>query len=179
VRADQAYPALIQQRLQREGFGFRVVNAGVSGDTSAGGLRRIDWILRQPVEVLVIELGANDMLRGQDLDALNQNLQAIIERARGKDPDMAIVIAGMQAAPNMGPDYARAFERSFSDLASRNAAAYIPFLLDGVAADPNLNQADGMHPNAAGHRVVAETVWAVLQPVLHEVAARRRVSESG
>jgi len=171
VGSDQAYPALIQQRIDAERLGFQVVNAGVSGDTSAGGLRRIDWLLRQPVRVLVIELGANDMLRGQDLTSLAENLQQIVDRAREKNPELEIVVAGMQAAPNMGPDYGSAFAEVFRDLAQKNRATYIPFLLDGVAAHAELNQPDGIHPNPAGHRIVAETVWRALAPLLESLAA--------
>ncbi len=166
----QAYPALIQQKIDSAGLGFRVVNAGVSGETSAGGLRRVDWLLREPIAVLVLELGANDALRGQDLGATRRNLQQIIDRTRAARPDCAIVIAGMQAPPNLGQSYTRAFRDLFPALARANHAALIPFLLDSVAAIPRLNQADGMHPNAAGDRIMARTVWRVLEPVLKDLS---------
>jgi acyl-CoA thioesterase-1 len=169
LEESQAYPALIQQRIDSAGLRFRVVNAGVSGETSAGGLRRIDWVLRQPIAVLVLELGANDALRGQDLDATRRNLQAIIDRTRTAYPDCAVVIAGMQAPPNLGRRYTREFRDLFPALARLNHAALIPFLLDSVAAIPRLNQADGMHPNVAGERIVARNVWRVLGPVLRGI----------
>jgi acyl-CoA thioesterase-1 len=164
--ADEAFPALVQARIDAAGLDYRVVNAGVSGDTSAGGRRRIDWLLRQPVAVLVLELGANDMLRGLDLGALRANLRAIVEKTRAAHPDARIVLAGMRAPRNLGRDYAEGFEASFRELARETGATLIPFLLEGVAADPGLNQADGIHPTAAGHRIVAETVWRTLGPLL-------------
>jgi len=168
----QAYPALIQQKLDAAGLPFRVVNAGESGSTSAGGLRRLDWLLQQPVRILVIELGANDALRGQDLEATRRNLQAIMDRARAAYPDIEIVIAGMQAPPNLGESYTRQFRDLFPELARRNRAALIPFLLEGVAAVPRLNQADGIHPTAEGQRIIAENVWRVLRPVAERAAGR-------
>ena len=149
---DRAYPAVIQAKIDSAGLGFKVVNAGVSGETSAGGLRRIDWLLRRPIAVLVIELGANDMLRGQDIDALRGNLQEIIERARGQYPDIRIVIAGLQAAPNLGEPYASRFAAVFTAVAENNSAELVPFLLEGVAGVPGLNQADGNHPTTSGMR---------------------------
>jgi acyl-CoA thioesterase-1 len=170
----QAYPALIQQKLDSAGLPFRVINAGESGSTSAGGLRRLDWLLQQPVRILVIELGANDALRGQDLEATRRNLQAIVDRARAAYPDIEIVIAGMQAPPNLGEEYTRRFRDLFPELARRNRAELIPFLLEGVAAVPRLNQADGIHPTAEGQRLVAENVWRVLRPIAVRVAERAR-----
>jgi len=163
---EQAYPNLIGHRLDSLGLPYRVVNAGVSGETSAGGLRRIDWLLREPVAVLVLELGANDGLRGLEPGAMNRNLQEIVDRTLAAHPDAHIVIAGMEAPPNMGERFTTAFRNVFSDLARRNDAVLIPFLLDGVAAEPDLNQADGIHPTAEGQRIVAETVWEYLQPLL-------------
>lgn len=142
------------------------MNAGVSGETSAAGLRRIEWLLSQPVAVLVLELGANDVLRGQDLAAARRNLQEIIDRTRAKYPDVRVVIAGMQAPPNLGRRYTAEFRQLFVDLARENDAALIPFLLDGVGGVPELNQADGIHPTAAGAKAVADNVWHVLEPVL-------------
>ena len=161
----QAFPAVIQQKITAAGLPWRVVNAGLSGETSAGGLRRIDWILRAPVDVFVLELGANDGLRGLPVDAIKKNLQAIIDRVRTKNPEVKIVVAGMMMPANFG-DYARSFAAVFPTLAKDNHATLIPFLLEGVAARPELNQADGIHPTAEGAELVATTVWKVLQPVL-------------
>ncbi len=169
--SDQAYPALIQAKIDSAGMNFRVVNAGVSGETSAGGLRRIDWLLKGPVAVVVLELGANDMLRGQDVDAMRANLQGIIDRTRAAQPEARIVIAGLQAPPNLGEPYASQFAETYIGLARENDAAVIPFLLDGVAAVSGLNQPDGIHPNAEGQMMVAENVWRVLGPVLSEVGS--------
>jgi acyl-CoA thioesterase-1 len=171
VPSDQAFPALIQRKVDEEDLGFRVINAGVSGDTSAGGLRRIEWLLRQPLRVLVLELGANDMLRGQDLAAMRANLQEIVDRTLSENGETRIVVAGMRSAPNLGDAYGEAFADVFADLAVENRAAFIPFLLEGVAAVPELNQVDGIHPNAKGHRVISENVWEVLGPVLHRARA--------
>lgn len=169
VTSEQAYPALIQAKIDSVGLGFRVVNQGVNGETSAGGLRRIDWLLRQPLAVLVLELGANDMLRGQDVAAMRANLQEIIDRTRVAHPEARIVIAGMQAAPNLGEPYVSEFAAAFVELAEENDAALIPFLLDGVAGIPELNQPDGNHPTDGGQVIVAENVWAVLEPVLRQL----------
>ncbi len=166
VARDAAFPYLIQQRIEARGWPFRVVDAGVSGDTSAGGLRRIDWMLRQQVDVLVIELGGNDGLRGVPTETTRANLQAIINHARAAYPEIDIVLAGMLIPPNLGPEYSKGFQELYSALASANDVELIPFLLDGVAADPALNQADGIHPNAAGHRIVVDNVWQVLESVL-------------
>ena len=163
--ATQAFPAIIQQKITAAGLPWRVVNAGLSGETSAGGLRRIDWILRAPVDVFVLELGANDGLRGLPLDALRGNLQSIIDRVRAKNPSVKIVIAGMKMPVNLG-DYANTFSDIFPALAKANQAALIPFLLESVAARPELNQPDGIHPNAEGARLVADTAWKTLEPIL-------------
>ena len=165
---DEAYPARVQEHIDAAGLPFRVVNAGVSGDTSAGGLRRLDWLLRQPVAVLVLELGANDMLRGLGIEAMRGNLQEIVDRTRAEHPGVRLVVAGMRAAPNLGEGYGAGFEASYPELAEKNGGVLIPFLLDGVAADPELNQADGIHPTAEGQRIVAGTVWGVLEPILQE-----------
>jgi acyl-CoA thioesterase-1 len=166
LTAEEAFPALIQLRIDSAGYRYPVVKAGISGETSAVGVRRIDWLLRNPVAILILELGANDALRGQDLSATRQNLQTIIDRTRAHDPATKIVIAGMQAPPNLGQLYTEEFRRIFVDLAHENDAALIPFLLEGVAADPELNQADGIHPTAAGQRILADNVWRVLEPLL-------------
>jgi len=164
--AEEAFPALVQERIDAAGLDYRVVNAGVSGDTSAGGRRRIAWLLRQPIAVLVLELGANDILRGQELGALHENLRAIVDKTRAAYPDVRIVVAGMRAPGNLGRDYVAGFEVTYRELARETGAALIPFLLEGVAAEPDLNQADGIHPTAAGHRIVADTVWRTLGPIL-------------
>jgi acyl-CoA thioesterase-1 len=163
---EEAYPALIQNKIDSAGLPFRAVNAGVSGETSAAGLRRIDWLLQQPVDVLVLELGANDALRGQDLTVAKANLQRIINRTRARYPRVRVVVAGMEAPPNLGRRYTREFRALFTGLARENHAALIPFLLDGVAGMPELNQADGIHPTAEGARIVADNVWRVLGPLL-------------
>jgi len=163
---DQAYPALIQQKIDSAGLRYVTVNAGVSGETSAGARRRIDWLLREPVAVLVIETGANDGLRGQDLDSVRANIQAIIERAEQQTPKPRIVLAGMRTIPNYGFGYARRFKAMYPDLAQRYDLPLIPFLLEGVAGVDGFNQADLIHPSAAGQRRVAENVWRTLAPVL-------------
>lgn len=164
--SDEAFPALLGERLVQEGLDYRVVNAGVSGDTSAGGRRRLDWLLRMPLAVLVLELGANDMLRGLDVAALRENLDAILSHVRRAHPDARLVVAGMRAPPNLGADYARRFEAVYPELAARFDAALVPFLLAGVAGDPELNLPDGIHPTAEGHRLLAESLWPVLEPLL-------------
>jgi acyl-CoA thioesterase-1 len=163
---EQAYPALIQRKIDSAGLTFEAVNAGVSGETSAGARRRIDWLLRQPVSVLVIETGANDGLRGLEVDSLRANIQAIIADARRLSPPPAIIVVGMRAPPNMGLGYARRFREVYREVAEKNDVALVPFLLDGVAGVSSLNQSDMIHPTAEGQRRMAETVWKVLEPVL-------------
>ena len=162
----EAFPALIQRKIDSLGLNGTVVNAGLSGETSAGGLRRIDWLLQRRIDILVLELGANDGLRGLALDDTRRNLQGIIDRTKQKYPQAQIVIAGMQVPPNLGKTYTQSFRALFPELAQKNEAALIPFLLEGVGGVPALNLADGIHPNAAGHRKVAENVWKILQPLL-------------
>ena len=164
VAADEAWPALVEARLRREGYPYRVVNAGVSGDTTAGGLRRVDWVLRNRPEVAVVALGANDGLRGLATDAMERNLVAIVERLRAGGA--RVLLAGMEVPPNYGAAYTRAFRAVFPDVARRTGSALMPFLLAGVAADPRLNLADGIHPNAAGYRAIAERVWPYLIALL-------------
>lgn len=166
LEPEQAYPALIQRKLDSAALKYRAVNAGVSGETSAAGLRRIDWILQQPVAVLVLELGANDVLRGLELAAAKQNLQEIIDHTRVKYPHVKIIVAGMQAPPNLGTRYTAEFRQMFVDLARDNHAALIPFLLQDVGGVDSLNQRDGIHPNLQGERIVANNVWHVLEPIL-------------
>ncbi|MEX1999326.1 MAG: arylesterase [Gemmatimonadales bacterium] len=163
---EEAFPAVIQAQLDSAGLPYIAVNAGVSGASSAEGLARIGWLLRQPVDVLFLELGANDGLRGTSVEAMVSNLQAIIDSTRAQNPNVRVVIAGMEAPPNLGGTYTEAFRRAFRDLATRNDAALIPFLLEGVAGVDSLNQADGIHPTEDGHRIVAETVWRILQKTL-------------
>lgn len=166
-----AFPALVQQKIDSAGWSFRVVNAGISGETSAGGLSRIDWLLRQRIDVLVLELGGNDGLRGINLDVTEQNLQQIIDRTRAANPDVEVVLAGMQVPPNLGHTYTTRFRTLFPELAEANDTHLIPFLLEGVGGIPRLNQGDGIHPTAEGHRIVANTVWETLRPVLEEIEA--------
>jgi acyl-CoA thioesterase-1 len=164
VGADEAYPALLEARLRREGFAYRVVNAGVSGDTSAGGLRRIDWALRLSPAVVIVALGANDGLRGQPPAALRDNLTRIVERAQAAGA--RVLLAGMRVPPNYGDDYARAFAGVYPAVAKATGAPLAPFLLDGVAGNSRLNQADGIHPTAEGQRRIAELLWPYLKPLL-------------
>lgn len=161
---EESYPSLIQARLDAEGYDFEVINAGVSGDTSAGGLRRLDWVLDGPAKVLVVALGGNDGLRGIDPGELRRNLTAIIEAGRARG--LTVVLAGMEAPPNFGADYTARFREVYQDLAREYDLTFIPFLLQGVAGDPALNQADGIHPNRRGAEIVAETVWRALEPAL-------------
>jgi len=168
VEPEQAWPALIQARLDSLGLRYEVVNAGVSGETSAGARRRMDWLLRQRVAVLVVETGANDGLRGQKPEATRANIQAILDRAREQRPPPRVVLAAMEAPPNYGEDYRRRFRALYPALARVNRAVLIPFLLDGVAGEASLNQADGIHPTAAGQGRVAENVWRVLRPLLED-----------
>jgi len=166
ITPEQAFPNLIQQKIDEKGLNYNVVNAGLSGETSAGGVARIDWVLKQPVDIFVLELGANDGLRGLELSQTRENLQTIIDKLKAKNPRVKIVIAGMMVPPNMGEAYAQPFEQIFPDLAKKNNARLVPFLLEGVGGDPNLNQPDGIHPNVEGHKIVADNVWKVLSPLL-------------
>jgi acyl-CoA thioesterase-1 len=158
-----AYPTLLQQRLDAAGLDYEVVNAGVSGDTSAGGLARLDWALQGDVKILVVALGGNDALRALPTEQLKQNLATIIERAQARG--IAVVLAGMEAPPNFGRDYIVAFHKVYPALAQQYHVAFVPFLLQGVAGDDRLNQPDGIHPTAAGARIVAENVWTALKPL--------------
>ncbi len=164
---EQSFPARIQERIDSVGLPYQVVNAGVSGETSAGARRRTAWLLRQPFEVLVLETGANDMLRGADLDSTRANIDAIIRDVRQARPDAAIVLIGMMAPPNLGAEYARRFSSIYVELAEEHDLPLIPFLLEGVGGQPEMNLPDGIHPNAEGQRLVADNVWQVLEPELH------------
>lgn len=161
-----AFPALIEQKVQEANLPYRVVNAGLSGETSAGGLRRVDWVLRQSIDIFVLALGANDGLRGIEPAVTRENLQGIIDRVRAKNPDVKIVLAGMNMPPSMGADYVREFAEVFPDLAKKNQTAFVPFLLEGVGGRRALNQPDQIHPTEAGHVILAENVWKVLRPLL-------------
>ena len=168
VQPAEAFPALVAEKIRSARLPFEVENAGLSGDTSAGGLRRIDWLLQRPVDVLVLELGANDGLRGQQLKSLKANLQAIIDKTKAKNPQVKIVLAGMQVPPNLGAEYASGFQRVFEELARENNAVLIPFLLEGVGGNRELNQQDLIHPSATGHRIIADLVWKALEPILRQ-----------
>jgi acyl-CoA thioesterase-1 len=161
---DQSYPSLIGKRLEDKGLEYEIVNAGVSGDTSAGGLRRLDWSLQGDVRALVVALGANDGLRGLPPDEMKKNLEAILDRAKGRN--IPVVLAGMEAPPNFGADYTRSFRQVYTDLAKEYDVRFVPFMLQGVAGNASLNQADGIHPNARGAEMVADLIWAELQPAL-------------
>jgi len=162
----EAYPALIQNRIDSLQLPYKVINGGLSGETSAGGKGRIDWLLKQRVDIFVLELGANDGLRGLPVSQTVKNLQAIIDRVKAKYPDAKMVLAGMQVPPNMGAKYAADFKNMFPDLAKKNQMALIPFLLDRVGGVPKLNQDDGIHPTAEGDKILAENVWVVLKDLL-------------
>ena len=163
---DDAFPALVQRKIDSAGLRYTVVNAGVSGESSAGAVRRIDWILRQPPAVLIVETGANDGLRGQDPDSLKANIQHIIDQVRRESPSTTIILAGMEALPNLGADYVSRFRKVYPALAGSNHIRLIPFLLDGVAGIDSLNQQDGIHPTEAGAKIVADNVWRVLRTEL-------------
>lgn len=165
---DLAYPALIQQKLDSAGLHYRVINAGVSGETSADARRRIDWVLRQPAAVLVVETGANDGLRGLDPDSLRANIQTILDRAKAHRPAPNVVLVGMRTLPNYGAAYGERFAAVYPAIARANDVPLVPFLLAGVGGHTGLNQPDGVHPTAAGQRVLAENVWKVLEPVLRQ-----------
>ena len=166
VEPEEAFPALIGNKIDSLKLGYQVINAGLSGETTAGGRSRVGWILRQPVDVFVLELGGNDGLRGLPLAATRQNLQGIIDTVRRRSPGAQIVLAGMQIPPNLGPAYAADFKALYQEIAIKNKLVLIPFLLEGVGGDRALNQPDGIHPTPTGHRIVARTVWAVLQPLI-------------
>ena len=164
----EAYPALLQNKIDEAGYQFEVVNAGVSGDTSAGGLRRLDWALEGNVKVLIVAFGGNDGLRGLPVPQMKENLSQIIDRARERS--IVVILAGMEAPPNFGQEYATGFRQAFRDVALNKRVLFIPFLLNNVAGKPELNQADGIHPNQQGTQIVADTVWSVLEPLLDQMS---------
>jgi acyl-CoA thioesterase I len=169
LEREDAYPSRVQERIDAEGLGWEVVNAGLSGEKSAGALARLrGWLVRQPFDVIVVETGSNDMLQGADLDSLRANLEAIVGTVRAERPEAGIVLVGMLATPNLGRPYVERFDSIFPRVAREHDLPFIPFLLEGVAGDPELNLPDGIHPNARGHRRVAETVWRTLEPILRE-----------
>lgn len=166
LEQEEAYPAIIRQKIDSLGLNYRVTNAGQSGETSAGGLRRVDWILQQPVDIFVLELGGNDGLRGIDPANTKQNLQGIIDKVEESYPEAEIILTGMEAPPNMGEHYTERFREIFVELAEENDLIFLPFILEGVAGDPDLNMPDGIHPTREGHQIVAENLWNVLRPIL-------------
>ncbi len=166
LESSQAYPALIQAKIDAKGWNFKAINAGQSGDTTAGGLNRLNWLLKSRVDVLLLELGGNDGLRGLPAETSKKNLQAIVDSTKKKYPEAKIILAGMKVPPNMGTDYAKQFNAIFPELANKNQAALIPFILEGVGGVRELNLADGIHPTAKGHERVAANVWKVMEPVL-------------
>jgi acyl-CoA thioesterase-1 len=166
VSPSEAFPAIIQKKIDSLGLPYLVTNAGVSGETSSGGKTRIDWILREPVDIFILELGANDGLRGTPLSETKKNLQDIIDKVKAKYPDSKLVFAGMEIPPNMGQAYTTEFRNIYTELAAKNKMTLIPFLLEGVGGEPELNQADGIHPTAEGHLIVARNVWKQLEKLL-------------
>ena len=162
----EAFPAIIQNKIDSLGLPYKVINAGVSGETSSGGNGRIDWILRQPLHVFILELGANDGLRGIPLSETKKSLQSIVDKVKAKYPEVKLVLAGMQIPPNMGQSYTTEFRNIYPELAEKNGMTLIPFLLEGVGGELKLNQQDGIHPTAEGHQILAENVWRVLEEIL-------------
>jgi acyl-CoA thioesterase-1 len=162
----QAFPAIIQKKIDSLGLPYQVVNAGVSGETSSGGKTRIDWILRQPVDIFILELGANDGLRGIPLSETKKSLQSIIDKVKAKYPATKLIFAGMEVPPNMGQTYTTEFRNIYTELATKNAMTLVPFILEGVGGETQLNQEDGIHPTAEGHKIVAENLWRQLGKLL-------------
>ncbi len=161
-----AFPHIIQQRIDSLGLPYQVVNAGLSGETTAGGINRIDWILKSKPDIFILELGANDGLRGLSPDETKKNLRGMIDKVKASNPDVVVLLAGMQMFPNMGQEYTEQFKEAFPLVAKEKEVKLIPFILEGVGGDESLNQADGIHPNIEGHKIVAETVWNYLKPYL-------------
>ena len=164
VSPEESYPARLQEKLLLSGYRYRVVNAGISGDTTAGGVRRVEWVLKSKPDIVILELGANDGLRGLSLTETRANLEQIIQRLLAGEAK--VILAGMKLPPNYGADYTKAFHTMYADLAKRYDVQFIPFLLDGVAAKADLNQADGIHPTGAGYAIIAENTWHYVQPLL-------------
>jgi acyl-CoA thioesterase-1 len=166
VDQSQAFPALIQHKIDSVGLNYEVINGGLSGETSAGGLRRIDWVLQRKVDIFVLELGGNDGLRGIELSSTKNNLQQIINKVETKYPEVQIILAGMQVPPNLGQEYTKQFESIYPELAEENDLPIIPMILDKIGGNENLMQGDGIHPTPEGHQVIAETIWEKLKPRL-------------
>lgn len=164
--SNDAYPALLQQKIDSLGLNYTVINSGVSGETTAGGRSRIDWVIKQKVDLFLLELGANDGLRGVALTETRANLQAIIDVVKEKSPQTTIILAGMELPPNMGQDYTTEFRQLYADLAEKNDLEFIPFILKDVGGIASLNQGDGIHPNVEGHKILANTVWETLEPLV-------------
>jgi acyl-CoA thioesterase-1 len=172
LKRSQAYPALLAKKLQAAGLNFQVINASAAGGTTEGGLERLPPHLKRRIDIFILELGINDAFRGLAVDAIQTNLQQIVDKVKAQNPNARIVIAGMQLPNYSADDYVSAFGKLFGDLATRNNAALVPYLLQGVAGDPSLNLPDGIHPNAAGQKILAENVWRVLEPITREVGGR-------
>jgi acyl-CoA thioesterase-1 len=166
LNIEEAFPAVIQRKIDSLGLPYKVINAGISGETTAGGKNRIDWVLNQKVDIFVLELGANDGLRGVPLTETRRNLQAIIDIVKKKNPDTKIILSGMQIPPNLGIEYTTEFNNIFSELAAKNNLPLIPFLLENVAGIADLNQNDGIHPTAEGHKILADNTWVILKEYL-------------
>jgi len=172
IGTDAAFPAVIEAKLDSLPGNYTVVNAGLSGETSAGGLRRVDWILRQPVDLFVLELGGNDGLRGIDPEETKRNLQGIIDKVQSTSPGTEILLTGMEAPPNMGQEYTKQFRSLYRELAEKNDLPFMPFILEGVAGDPSLNLPDGIHPTEEGHRIIAKQLWPYISPIIDRMSVR-------
>jgi acyl-CoA thioesterase-1 len=179
LKRSEAYPALLAKKLQAAGLNFQVINASASGGTTEGGLERLPPHLKLRIDIFILELGINDAFRGLAVDAIQTNLQQIVDKVKARNPNVRIVIAGMQLPNYSADDYVSAFGKLFADMATHNNAALVPYLLQGVAGDPSLNLPDGIHPNAAGQRVVAENVWRVLEPIARETATLSSRAQRG
>jgi acyl-CoA thioesterase-1 len=179
LKRSEAYPALLSKKLHNAGLNFQVTNASAAGGTTEGGLERLPPHLKHRIDIFVLELGINDAFRGLSVDEIQNNLQQIIDKVKARNPNVRVVIAGMQLPNYATDDYVSAFGKLFGDLAAKNGAALVPYLLEGVAGDPSLNLADGIHPNAAGQKILAENVWRVLEPIAREVAASSSRAERG
>ena len=179
LKRSEAYPALLAKKLHNAGLNFQATNASAAGGTTEGGLERLPPHLKHRIDIFVLELGINDAFRGLSVDQIQSNLQQIIDKVKARNPNVRIVIAGMQLPKYAADDYVSAFGKLFGDLAAKNGTALVPYLLEGVAGDPSLNLADGIHPNAAGQKILAENVWRVLEPIAREVAASSSRAERG
>ena len=173
LKRSEAYPALLAKKLHAAGLNFQVINASAAGGTTEGGLERLPAHLKHRIDIFILELGINDAFRGLSVDQIQHNLQQIIDRVKARNPNVRVVIAGMQLPNYAADDYVSAFGKMFPDLATKNAAALVPYLIEGVAGDPSLNLPDGIHPNAAGQKILAQNVWRVLEPVAREVSQAR------